>query len=138
LAAHEAPQATGVVKQTLAGELLKHDHSGKGVISQEAFMEVVGSADSAAVFRHLKINQGFFCELAGLFYTDINSKVAVKALLELLLLCRGDQNVSVDLLAVVVCFLNQELVDMENRTVAHLMSALDARDRGIANASSIY
>merc|ERR1712232_1358654 len=91
--------AVSLLKQELLQDLLGFaDADGK--ISHEELMQVMSDDKSKAVLKKLGINIFFLYELQKILYTQHpNAKVPIDKVLELMLVCRGDQNVTVDTIA---------------------------------------
>merc|ERR1719401_2990276 len=71
-----------------------------------------------ALFRRLKINKVFFEQLSDLTFHDASSEVPLKNILELLLMCRGDNSANVNIIASTVCLVTNyfsEVMDQLNR-----------------------
>merc|ERR1719162_2672284 len=84
--------AIGLLKQELLADLTECD-DGDGKISQKELHAVMDAPRSRAILRRLKINYPFLKELQKGMYTKPDMQVPVKDILELMVLCRGD-NVS--------------------------------------------
>jgi hypothetical protein len=122
-AEQRAAASVAMVKQELLEEFTKRDN-GDGRISRQEFDECLNGQSCRAVLKHLRINPLFFTELANLFYTDDSGdsqkRVPIKTILELLVMCKGDNVATVELVATCICFLNNMLTEMEERLMDHM------------------
>jgi hypothetical protein len=108
--------AVGLVKQVLLGELQQFD-GGDGKISQIELMSVMNNPNSLALINKLNINRLFFLELAKMMFANPDSQVAIKNVLDLLILCRGDNQATVQTLAGGFGFLFAELIEVKHSLV---------------------
>mmetsp|Transcript_99631 Transcript_99631/g.157134 ORF Transcript_99631/g.157134 Transcript_99631/m.157134 type:complete len:205 (+) Transcript_99631:2-616(+) len=112
-------KAIAILKGQLQHEFAARDN-GDGLISQSELNEILESEGSALVFSHLKINPVFYANMASLFYEGSDAAVPIKTLLEVMILCKGDGMVTVDLLSLVVGYLDKTLLELENRLSARI------------------
>jgi hypothetical protein len=123
-------QAIGLVKQELLEELQVFD-SGDGKISHPELMTVMKCPKSAAVLKKLNINRLFLFELQKMMFPKPNSQVPIKSVLTLMILCRGDNQATVEALSGGFCFLWKELQELRRHVVSDI-KLIEARTRGVA------
>jgi len=87
--------AIGLVKQELLEDLKRFD-GGDGKISQEELKSVMHNPKSKAILRKLNINRGFLLELQKMMFQTPGQQVTIKSVLELMIMCRGDQPTTVE------------------------------------------
>jgi hypothetical protein len=87
--------AIGLVKQELLEDLRRFD-GGDGKISQEELKTVMHNPKSKAILRKLNINRGFLLELQKMMFQTPGQQVTIKSVLELMIMCRGDQPTTVE------------------------------------------
>jgi len=107
-------KAIAILKGQLQHEFAARDN-GDGLISQSELNEILESEGSALVFSHLKINPVFYANMASLFYEGSDAAVPIKTLLEVMILCKGDGMVTVDLLSLVVGYLDKTLLELDRQ-----------------------
>jgi hypothetical protein len=79
-----------------------------GVVSREEVERVMTRPTSKALLKKLNINRTFFMELQNLlFYSQ--TKVGIKNVIQLMLICRGDDVATVESVAGGFCYISQEL-----------------------------
>jgi hypothetical protein len=109
-------QAVGLVKQEILGELQKFE-TGDGKIGQRQLLKVMKHPQCKALMKKLNINRLFMMELQRMMFPTERSQVPLKAILDLMILCRGDNQATVEALAGGCCFLNQELAEVKKYLV---------------------
>merc|ERR1719247_3562121 len=114
-------QAIGIVKQELL-EIITEADGGDGKISQEEYRKVMKHPKSVAVLKKLNINRLFLMELQKMMFPKKTSTVSIKAVLELMIMCRGDNQATVEALSGGFCFLASELGDLKCRLVENIKS----------------
>jgi len=87
--------AIGLVKQELLGELTKND-DGDNRISQEELFSVMKNPRSKALMRKLNINSVFLFELQKMMFTKPGQLVGIKQILDVMVMCRGDNVATVE------------------------------------------
>merc|ERR1719353_2824607 len=112
-------QAIGIVKQELLEIITKAD-GGDGKISHEELGKVMKHPKSVAVLKKLNINRLFLMELQKMMFPKKTSTVPIKAVLELMIMCRGDNTATVETLSGGFCFLASELGDLKTRLVDNI------------------
>jgi len=90
--------AIGLVKQELLEDLKEFD-GGDGKISQQELLKVMHNPKSKALLKKLNINRLFLLELQKMMFTKPGQQVSIKACLELMVMCRGDNATTVESLA---------------------------------------
>jgi len=103
--------AIGLVKQELLVDLKEFD-GGDGKISQDELMTVMKSPSSTALLKKLNINRLFLLELQKMMFTRPGQQVTIKAILELMIMCRGDNVVTVESMAGGLLSIISELSDV--------------------------
>jgi len=88
--------AIGLMKQEILHELRDCDESGDGKISQSELARVMRKPRSRALLRRLRINYSFFLELQKGVYKKSHEPVPIQAILELMVLSRGDNVATVE------------------------------------------
>jgi len=116
-------RAVGVVRQELLGTL-KELGDGEGNISQAELLQVMSHAKCTAVLEHLNINRAFLLQMQNLMFPTPQAKVSIKAILELMIMCRGEETATVQTLAGGLCFVEQQL----SSVMAKIISLDEARD----------
>merc|ERR1719506_2798487 len=112
-------QAIGLVKQELL-EIITEADGGDGKISHEELGKVMKHPKSVAVLKKLNINRLFLMELQKMMFPKKTSTVPIKAVLELMIMCRGDNTATVETLSGGFCFLASELGDLKTRLVDNI------------------
>jgi len=103
--------AIGLVKQEILAHLVALDESGDGKISHDELEQVIRTPHSKALFRRLKINFPFFVELQkGAFGSK---PIPIKDVLELMVMSRGDNVVTVESMAGALVTITNELVGVK-------------------------
>jgi voltage-gated sodium channel len=87
--------AIGLIKQELLEDLKQFD-DGDGKISQHELHEVMCNPNSKALLKRLNINRLFLMELQKMMFPKSSSQVTIKSVLELMILCRGDNATTVE------------------------------------------
>lgn len=90
--------AIGLVKQELLSDLKRFD-GGDGKISQKELRRVMNSPESKRLLRKLDINRGFLLELQKMMFTKPGQQVTIKSVLELMIMCRGENPTTVQSMA---------------------------------------
>lgn len=90
--------AIGLVKQELLSDLQQWD-GGDGRISQVELFKVMSNQKSRALLKKLNINRAFLLELQKMMFTHPGHQVHIKNILELMVMCRGDNPVTVESMA---------------------------------------
>merc|ERR1711933_276786 len=103
----------------------------------DGLRRVLNSPHSRALLKKLKVNRLFFCELANMLFTAPGQTVSIKVIMELLILCRGDNATNVDILASAFCFMTAELVEMESRLLASILHVDYSQDSNVVRASKL-
>lgn len=105
--------ATSLLRQELLQDLL--DFSGDdGLVSHDELMKLMSNTKSKALMKKLNINTFLLYELQKMLYGSFHGKdVPVKDVLELMLLCRGDEPVTVDAVARGFNFVCQDLHEIK-------------------------
>merc|ERR1711865_283258 len=85
----EDDAAIRLVKESILMNLKKFDQDGSGTISQSELMQVINNPQSKHVLKMLNIDILFMLELQGMLFTDSESEVPIKKVIELMLMCRG-------------------------------------------------
>jgi len=114
-------QAIGIVKQELL-EIITEADGGDGKISHEELGKVMKHPKSVAVLKKLNINRLFLMELQKMMFPKKTSTVPIKAVLELMIMCRGANPATVETLSGGFCFLASELGDLKCRLVENIKS----------------
>merc|ERR1740138_457571 len=78
--------------------LMEYD-DGDGLISQEELSEVIHDSSSKSALKRLNIDQLFLIELQSTLFPDTESKIGIKSVMELMMMCRGELPVTVHHLA---------------------------------------
>jgi len=108
--------AIGILKQELL-ELITKFSTEKGKISQPDLLKVMRTPSSVAVLKKLNINRLFLMELQKLLFPKLDSTVSIKAVMALMLQCRGDNTATVESLSRGFCFLASELDELKDETL---------------------
>jgi hypothetical protein len=107
-------ECIGLVRQELLGDFQKYD-DGDGKISREEFLLIVNSDNSKALLKKLNINRLFLLEVADLMFpstTDV--QVPIKTILEMMIMCRGSNTATVEIVSSALMFLSNELGALED------------------------
>jgi hypothetical protein len=108
-------ESIGLIRQELLGYLRSIDKESDGMISKSEIETMFGNQTTLALFRKLKINKVFFEQLSDLTFHDSSSEVPLKNILELLLMCRGDNGANVNIIASTVCLVTNHFIEMMSR-----------------------
>jgi voltage-gated sodium channel len=90
--------AISLVKATILMDLKNFD-DGDGLISRSELMKVMKDPQSKAVLRGLNVDILFVLELQSMLFPKPDSRVSFRAIMELMLMCRGDLPVTVQHMA---------------------------------------
>merc|ERR1719161_2733770 len=107
------------MKQQLMRKLSEHD-DGDGKITQTELIQILHDPESKALLRSLNINRLFLMEMQKLMFPTKESAVSFKPLTEMLLMCRGDNNATVETLAGGISYLVSEIRKSEHKVMAQL------------------
>merc|ERR1719247_2867784 len=118
-------QAIGLVKQEILADLKQFD-GGDGKISQKELLRVMKHPQSKALMKKLNINRLFLMELQRMMFPNEHSQVTIKAVLELMILCRGDNQATVEAIAGGFCFLSQEVMEVKTKLTSQLQAIKDS------------
>merc|ERR1719353_2137908 len=91
-------QAIGLVKQELLCDL-KQFAGPDGRLTHAELLKVMENPNSKAVLKKLNINRLFLMELQKMLFPRKGSQASIKTILELMILCRGDNPATVETLA---------------------------------------
>lgn len=108
-----------LVKQSILMDLKQFDN-GDGMITRQELMSVMRDPQSKAVLRGLNVDQLFLLELQSMLFPKPDSTVAIKGIMELMLLCRGDLPVTVQHIASAQASMIWQLDKFEQRIYQHL------------------
>merc|ERR1712232_1071453 len=78
-----------LIKEHILVELMKFDDDGDGMVSKSELERVIRNPKSIAVFRSLDVNVPYLMELQKMLYPKKDARVPMKAIMELMLMCRG-------------------------------------------------
>merc|ERR1719506_2424080 len=127
-------QAIGLVKQELLCDL-KQFAGPDGRLTHAELLKVMENPNSKAVLKKLNINRLFLMELQKMLFPRKSSQASIKTILELMILCRGDNPATVETLAGGFCFLNSVIHDADVRSRADFRSLkanVDGLSRDVA------
>merc|ERR1719324_2298999 len=116
--------AIGLVKQELLGDLKQFD-GGDGKISQQELWQVMNNANSRALLKRLNINRPFLLELQKMMFPTVESQVSIKSVLELMIMCRGDNATTIEAMAGGLLSVIQELKAVKHQLEATIQRDLD-------------
>jgi len=114
-----AAEAVALVKQELLGDLRMFE-DGEGKISKQSLRQVLESPASKATLKKLKINRLFLTNVANLMFHDTTAAIPVKTIMELMIMCRGDNGANVSIISSALCFLTKEI-----KSLKHSMGILE-------------
>ena len=103
--------AIGLVKQELRQELIDAD-DGDGKISQEELQKIMKDPHSRALMKKLNINAAFLAELQKMMFTKPGQQVTIKQVLELMILCRGDNVATVESMGPAILSIISEVAEV--------------------------
>jgi len=103
--------AIGLVKQELRQELMEAD-GGDGKISQEELLKIMKNPHSKALMRKLNINAAFLAELQKMMFTKPGQQVSIKQVLNLMIMCRGDNATTVESMSGAILSIITEIVEV--------------------------
>jgi hypothetical protein len=113
-------ECIGLVRQELLGHLKKVD-GGDGRISKEEFEALMEVPTSRALLKKLNINRLFLTEVANLMFpAGSGTTVPIRTILEILIMCKGDNIATVQIIASALCFLSNELSEMQEHVAMHM------------------
>jgi hypothetical protein len=113
-----------LVRQEMLADLLKFS-GGDGKISQEEMLALIRGPRSRALMKKLNINRLFMLQMATLMYPNPNSQVPIRTVLNLMVMCKGDNGATVQIIASSLCYLSNEMASQMGR-VASLMEGNSA------------
>jgi hypothetical protein len=106
--------ASSLLKQELLEDLREFSGDDNRV-SHSELMQVMASPKSRIVMKKLGINAFFLYELQKTMYShNHNAKVPIKKILELMMVCRGDEQVTVDTMARGLTFICQDIKEVKD------------------------
>jgi len=108
--------AKNLMKQSILVDLQKFDN-GDGMLSRKELHEALQSQQSKAVLRNLHIDELFLKELQSMLFPHPDSQVSIKAVMQLMLECRGDLDVTVLHLARGQAFLSTLIASLEKKVL---------------------
>jgi hypothetical protein len=114
----------GLVRQEILTDLLKFDQ-GDGKISKVEMMSMVEGPKSKSLMKKVNINKMFMTQMATMMYPDDDAEVPIRTVLELMIMCKGDNGATVQIIASALCFLSNELSELHDHVVFHLHMAKD-------------
>jgi hypothetical protein len=114
-------ECVGLVRQELLHDLKSMD-GGDGKISKDELVRLMEGKRSKTLLKKLNINRPFVLTLATLMFPDEDTQVPVRTILELLIMCRGDNNATVQIISSALCFLSNELTELHNSMDEHMES----------------
>lgn len=121
--------AVALMKQAVVADLNQYIGE-NGKVTKDQLLTIMNTPKSRAVLRKLNINQLFLLELQKAMFSGGNNSVSIKAIIELMLMCRGDNPATVEALASGFSYVVQEIYDMRDELFAHF------RDMHISNVSN--
>jgi hypothetical protein len=116
-------QAIGIVKQELL-EIISTFDEGDGKISQDELFKVMKHPKSVAVLKKLNVNRPFLMELQKMMFPKPETTVPMKTILELMIMCRGENAATVETLSGGFTFLANEMEDIKRDIVYHIRHML--------------
>jgi hypothetical protein len=108
-----------LVRQEILSDLLSHDQ-GDGKISKAEWLSLVEGPKSKVLMKRLNINRMFMTQMASLMYPDEEAEVPIKTVMELMIMCKGDNGATVQIIASALCFLTNELAELHDNMVFHM------------------
>jgi hypothetical protein len=97
-----------LVRQEMLADLLKFDGS-DGKVSKDEMFQLVEGPKSRALMKKLNINRLFMLQMAALMYPNQNSHVPIRTVLDLMVMCKGDNTATVQIIASSLCYLSNEM-----------------------------
>jgi len=88
----------GLVKQEILSDLRKYE-GGSNVISQEELLSVLQKPPTIALMKKLKIDRVYFWEVQKCLFTKPGQTVPIKACLDLMVTCQGNNPTTVEAMA---------------------------------------
>jgi hypothetical protein len=110
--------SVGLVRQELLGDLRKMDN-GDGKLTLDEFKMVLDTPASKKLLKKLNINRLFMTEIMGMMYPQKTSAVPIRVVMEMLLMCRGDNPCTVQIISSALCFLSNEISEMQDAIITH-------------------
>jgi len=110
--------AIGIIKQELL-DMLQSFNGGDGRVAHNELMTVMKHPRAVAVMKHLNINRVFLMELQKMMYVKEDSTVPIKQVLELMIMCRGDNSATVEALAGGFCFIEGVMLEIKDQLKEH-------------------
>merc|ERR1719454_514990 len=108
-----------LVKQELLEDLQEFGGD-DNKISKEELYTVMNNPKSKALLKRLKINRLFLTELQKLMFPSPDSQVPIASVLDMMLMCRGDKQATIESLSCGICYLAQEVKE-ERVTISSLL-----------------
>jgi hypothetical protein len=127
-------ECIGLMRQELLGDFNKYD-DGDGKISKEEFRLIVDTENSKALLKKLTINRLFLLEIADLMFPNEEVQVPIRSILELMIMCRGGNTATVQIISSALCFLSNELGAMEDGISAKIEDEI-AKMQGVESHST--
>jgi hypothetical protein len=118
--------AIALMKQEVIHDLHEYvDENNK--VSRDKLREAMSKPETKAVLKQLNINQLFLTELQKAMFAGGNTGVSIKAVTEMMLLCRGDNAATVEALASGFHYIVQELYDIRDQLCQEFQAVLTCR-----------
>lgn len=120
-----------MIKESILVALKKFDDDGNNMVSRTELQHVMGDAQSLATLQSLDVDVLYLLELQNMMFPHEDSQIPMKAVMELILMCRGHLPTTVKHMAhwqaltrwTFSAILNQH----EQRVLAHMNGLLTVR-----------
>lgn len=115
--AEKDESAVAMIKDSLFN--LLHDFDdGDGLLTHAEVEEVMRSKTARKVFRELNVDELFATELLTTLFKTKKSRASIKGVMKLMLMCRGDLNVTVEHMSSGQAFLAAKIDRLDSRLTA--------------------
>jgi hypothetical protein len=109
----------GLVRQELL-QAFKDLGGDSGKVNKIELTDVVDSPSSKALLKKLNINRLFLLQVADLMFPDEETRLPIRTVLELIIMCKGDNTATVQIIASALCFLSNEISNLQDHIVLHV------------------
>jgi len=124
--------AIGLVKQELLHAFERFDN-GNGKVNQDQLLEVMNEPFSKALLKKLNINRLFLLQLQKVMFVRHDSLVTIKSVLELMVMCRGDNATTVESLSGGLLSVIREISELKQMMSSEIHSMRDHIERDLTD-----
>jgi hypothetical protein len=105
-------ECVGLVRQEILEEFMKFDN-GEGKITKDSFNQVISSPSARALLKKMNINRLFLTEILSMLCPTQDHPLPIRTALDVVVMCRGDNVATVTIIANSLCFMANEVHEMQ-------------------------